>query len=104
MYDNVQLPSRRRGGGRGPAVGRPTASSTSTTSTPCPVRGSAAWWPPCRRREWLRPVPHSPPRRAAERVDDKTGKVVSVKRPKRWGRMFELRATTVGGTVNVSFP
>jgi uncharacterized protein YcbX len=37
-------------------------------------------------------------------VDDETGKVVSVKRPKRWGRMFELEAVTDDGTVGVSFP
>ena len=37
-------------------------------------------------------------------VDDETGKVVSVKRPRRWGRMFELAAATDDGTVRVSFP
>ncbi|MBV8980358.1 MAG: MOSC domain-containing protein [Acidimicrobiia bacterium] len=37
-------------------------------------------------------------------IDDATGKVISVKRPKRWGRMFELTATTDGDTVRVSFP
>jgi len=38
-------------------------------------------------------------------VDDETGKVVSVKRPRRWGRMFELTGHTSddGGAV-VSFP
>src|SRR5437763_13487537 len=42
--------------------------------------------------------------RAYALVDDETGKVVSVKRPKRWGRMFELRASTDGEVVRVSFP
>ena len=37
-------------------------------------------------------------------IDDETHKVVSVKRPKRWGRMFELAAVTRGGTVEVCFP
>lgn len=37
-------------------------------------------------------------------VDDESGKVISVKRPKRWGRMFELAATTAGDGVRVSFP
>ncbi len=37
-------------------------------------------------------------------VDDETGKVISVKRPKRWGRMFELTASTTGDVVRVSFP
>jgi uncharacterized protein YcbX len=37
-------------------------------------------------------------------IDDETGKVVSVKRPKRWGRMFELTASTDSDTVRVSFP
>jgi uncharacterized protein YcbX len=37
-------------------------------------------------------------------IDDETGKVVSVKRPKRWGRMFELTASTVNNSVRVSFP
>jgi uncharacterized protein YcbX len=32
--------------------------------------------------------------RAYALIDDDTGKVVSVKRPKRWGRIFELVATT----------
>src|SRR3954469_24782066 len=27
-------------------------------------------------------------------IDDETGKVVSVKRPRRWGRIFELAAVT----------
>ena len=36
-------------------------------------------------------------------IDDDTGRVVSVKRPKRWSRMFELRAFT-DGTVRVRFP
>ena len=42
--------------------------------------------------------------RAYALVDDETGKLVSVKRPNRWGRMFELRATTDGDAVRVSFP
>jgi uncharacterized protein YcbX len=37
-------------------------------------------------------------------VDDLTGKVVSVKRPKWWGRMFELSARTSGDTVEIHFP
>jgi uncharacterized protein len=41
-------------------------------------------------------------------VDDETGKVVSVKRPRWWGRMFELTASTGaeprGGPVVVTFP
>jgi uncharacterized protein len=37
-------------------------------------------------------------------VDEESGKVVSVKRPKRWGRMFELTARTADGTVFVAFP
>ena len=37
-------------------------------------------------------------------VDDETGKVISVKRPKRWGRMFELTASTTDDGVRVSFP
>jgi len=37
-------------------------------------------------------------------IDDETQKVVSVKRPNRWGRMFELAAATRGGTVEVCFP
>jgi uncharacterized protein YcbX len=38
-------------------------------------------------------------------IDDETGKVVSVKRPRWWGRMFELTGRTSGdaGAV-VSFP
>jgi uncharacterized protein YcbX len=42
--------------------------------------------------------------RAYALVDDETGKVISVKRPKRWGRMFELTASTDGDVVRVSFP
>jgi uncharacterized protein len=42
--------------------------------------------------------------RAYALVDDETGKVISVKRPKRWGRMFELTASTAGDVVRVSFP
>jgi hypothetical protein len=37
-------------------------------------------------------------------IDDETGKVISVKRPARWGRIFELTATTQGDTVVVGFP
>ncbi|MGQ0618114.1 MAG: MOSC domain-containing protein [Acidimicrobiia bacterium] len=38
-------------------------------------------------------------------IDDETSKVVSVKRPARWGRMFELAATTgSNGDVFVTFP
>ena len=40
-------------------------------------------------------------------VDDETGKVVSVKRPKRWLRIFELSAQTStddDGSVSVTFP
>lgn len=38
-------------------------------------------------------------------VDDETGKVVSVKRPRRWGRMFELTAHTLDdGRPAVAFP
>ena len=37
-------------------------------------------------------------------VDDSTGKVISVKRPKLWGRMFELRASTDSNAVRISFP
>jgi uncharacterized protein YcbX len=37
-------------------------------------------------------------------VDDETGRVVSVKYPKRWGRIFELRAVTDASGVNVRFP
>ena len=36
-------------------------------------------------------------------IDDETGRVVSVKRPKRWSRIFELRAFT-DGAVRVRFP
>jgi uncharacterized protein len=42
--------------------------------------------------------------RAYALVDDETGKVISVKRPKRWGRMFELTASTDRDVVRVSFP
>jgi MOSC domain-containing protein len=42
--------------------------------------------------------------RALALVDEETGKVVSVKRPRRWGRMFELVAATEGDEVLVSFP
>src|SRR5438045_1051775 len=37
-------------------------------------------------------------------VDDETGKVVSVKRPKRWGRMVELPATNDVNPVRVPSP
>ena len=38
-------------------------------------------------------------------VDQETGKVVSVKRPRRWGRMFELAGITLDdGRAAVSFP
>jgi uncharacterized protein len=42
--------------------------------------------------------------RAYGLIDVETQKVVSVKRPRRWARMFELRAITTGGTVEVQFP
>jgi len=42
--------------------------------------------------------------RAYALIDDETGKVVSVKRPKLWGRIFELAATTDDGAVRVTFP
>jgi uncharacterized protein YcbX len=43
--------------------------------------------------------------RAYALVDDETQKVVSVKRPRRWGRIFELAASTrPDGTVGVTFP
>jgi MOSC domain-containing protein len=46
--------------------------------------------------------------RAYGLVDHESGKVVSVKRPKRWARMFELAASTggrpAGGPVAVRFP
>ncbi len=37
-------------------------------------------------------------------VDTETGKVVSVKRPKRWGRIFELHASTSASRVAITFP
>jgi uncharacterized protein len=37
-------------------------------------------------------------------VDDETGRVVSVKYPKRWGRIFELRAVTTADGIVVCFP
>ena len=37
-------------------------------------------------------------------VDDETGRVVSVKRPRRWGRIFELTASTDTAGVTVTFP
>ena len=42
--------------------------------------------------------------RAYALIDDETGKVVSVKYPRRWGRIFELHATTQPAGVNVVFP
>ena len=42
--------------------------------------------------------------RAHALIDDETGKVISVKRPRRWGRIFELTATTRDEGVEVSFP
>lgn len=42
--------------------------------------------------------------RAFALVDDETGKVISVKRPSRWGRMFELTASTLDDYVVVAFP
>lgn len=41
--------------------------------------------------------------RAHALVDDETRKIASVKRPRLWGRLFELRAMT-NGTVFVAFP
>jgi uncharacterized protein YcbX len=37
-------------------------------------------------------------------VDDETGKVVSAKRPRRWGRAFDLAATTGAAGVCITFP
>lgn len=37
-------------------------------------------------------------------IDDESGNVVSVKRPKRWGRMFDLTAVSDGGGVSIVFP
>ena len=42
--------------------------------------------------------------RAYALTDDETGKVVSVKRPRRWGRIFELAASTEPGGVFVTLP
>jgi len=42
--------------------------------------------------------------RAYGLIDRETGKVVSVKRPKRWARMFELTAATREAGVEVRFP
>jgi uncharacterized protein YcbX len=43
--------------------------------------------------------------RAYALIDEESAKVVSVKRPRRWGRMFELTATTDDdGRVAVAFP
>lgn len=42
--------------------------------------------------------------RAYALIDDETGKVVSAKRPRRWGRIFELTATREGDDVIVAFP
>ena len=37
-------------------------------------------------------------------IDDETGKVVSAKRPRRWGRMFELAGRTTDDGAAVAFP
>ena len=37
-------------------------------------------------------------------IDDETGKVVSAKRPRRWGRMFDLRGRTTEDGPVVAFP
>ena len=37
-------------------------------------------------------------------IDADSQKVVSVKRPKRWGRMFELTAVGANESVHVRFP
>jgi uncharacterized protein YcbX len=37
-------------------------------------------------------------------IDDETGKVVSAKRPRRWGRMYELTGHTSDGGPVVTFP
>ena len=42
--------------------------------------------------------------RAYALIDDETGKVVSVKRPQRWGRIFDLAAATSADGVTVAFP
>jgi uncharacterized protein YcbX len=42
--------------------------------------------------------------RAYALIDDETGKVISVKRPKRWGRIFEISATTRPDGVHVQLP
>src|SRR5205085_9753845 len=42
--------------------------------------------------------------RAYALIDDETGKVISVKRPKRWARLFEFTATTGADGVEVQFP
>ncbi|MDQ2648538.1 MAG: MOSC domain-containing protein [Actinomycetota bacterium] len=42
--------------------------------------------------------------RAHALIDDETGKVISVKRPRRWGRIFELSAATGVDGVEVRFP
>lgn len=42
--------------------------------------------------------------RAYALIDDETGKVISVKRPRRWGRIFELTATSEPEGVTVAFP
>lgn len=42
--------------------------------------------------------------RAYALLDDETGKVISVKRPKRWARIFELMAVTGSQGVEVRFP
>ena len=42
--------------------------------------------------------------RVAALVDTETGRVVSVKYPRRWGRIFELRAVTDETGVHICFP
>ncbi|MBA3652608.1 MAG: MOSC domain-containing protein [Actinobacteria bacterium] len=43
--------------------------------------------------------------RAYALIDEETNKVISVKRPRRWGRIFELSAATKSdGPVEVTFP
>lgn len=42
--------------------------------------------------------------RAYALIDDETGNVISVKRPKRWGRLLELAAATGPDGVGVRFP
>jgi uncharacterized protein YcbX len=42
--------------------------------------------------------------RAYALIDDETGKVISVKRPRRWGRIFELAGVTESDGIRVRFP